>query len=106
MKQICLKDWQLAYCDIGAWQPEGAAAQPTIPCAVPGAVHLALLQAGIIDEPLEKLNMERCRFVEDKDFWHTVTFTPGPDFRGERVLLTFEGVDVNADYYLNGRSST
>ena len=103
MKQICLKDWQLAYCDIGAWQPEDAAAQPTIPCAVPGAVHLALLQAGIIDEPLEKLNMERCRFVEDKDFWHTVTFTPGPDFRGERVLLTFEGVDVNADYYLNGR---
>ena len=59
MKQICLKDWQLAYCDIGAWQPEDAAAQPTIPCAVPGAVHLALLQAGIIDEPLGALPLRR-----------------------------------------------
>lgn len=103
MKQLPLNtEWRMSRCKIGAWGLSDAEGAQSIPCKVPGAVQLALLDAGVIREPLEKLNMDACRFVEETDFWHTVTFDVKPDFSGDLTVLTFEGVDVNADYYLNG----
>lgn len=106
MKEISLNtDWQLSYCDINEWDISNFNSErereQTMKCTVPGAVHLALKDANIIKEPLEKLNMLDCKFVEEKDFWHTVTFQVEEDFIKDKVVIYFDGVDVNASYYLN-----
>lgn len=102
MKKISLnKEWRISTCNIGEWKIEDLNGKETIGCKVPGAVHLALMDAGIIADPMKELNMQECRFIEEKDFWHRISFEVEKDFCQDLVILTFEGVDVNADYYLN-----
>ncbi len=97
------KAWDMSYCDYGAWDINTFDRTQSIKCPVPGAVHMGLKDAGIISEPLEGMNMLDCAFVEEKDFWYTTSFDMNADSIGERVILYFDGVDVNADYYLNGK---
>ncbi len=81
MKQICLKRLAARFTATSAHGSLRTLPRSpqSLRCSRRGPSRAAR-QAGVIDEPLEKLNMERCRFVEDKDFWHTVTFKPGLDF--------------------------
>lgn len=103
MRELSLNSqWRMSFCDIGQWTVEEAARGEEVACRVPGAVHLALIEAGIIEEPFKKLNMQACRFAEDKDFWHFTDFIIEEGFIQDQSILYFEGVDVNADYYLNG----
>lgn len=103
MKKLSLNtDWEMRHAEIGTATLGDLSGRPALPCAVPGAVQLPFVRAGLLGEPLEKDNMEKFRFVEEQDFWHSLTFEVSEDFIGDRVELIFEGVDVNADYYLNG----
>ncbi|MDI3328301.1 MAG: hypothetical protein QJR06_07085 [Alicyclobacillaceae bacterium] len=72
---------------------------------VPGDVHTTLLEAGIIPHPFYGHNDQRCRWVEEKEWWYRCRFQfdKGSLESGETVELIFEGLDTFAAVYLNGR---
>lgn len=73
---------------------------PWMPARVPGGVHRALEQAGLIADPNFGENSLLCEWVEHR-WWVYRTF-----FRGwetdERVILRFNGVDDGCYIFLNG----
>jgi len=100
--------WNLAWCDPGhgekkGWPQAGVSGPDAVPARVPGDVHMDLVEAGIIDEPLYGLNAPDCAWMERKDWWYSRTFDLAADQIGDRVELTFHGLDTTADIWLNGR---
>jgi beta-mannosidase len=47
-----------------------------MPATVPGEVHLDLMAAGLMEEPLFSVNAPRWRWVEDRSWWYRLRFTP------------------------------
>jgi beta-mannosidase len=99
--------WTLACCEPGegevkGWPADGPTRVRTVEAAVPGDVHVDLIEAGLIDEPLYGQNAPDCRWVEEKDWWYARTFDLPADAVGGRVELHFEGLDCTADVWLNG----
>lgn len=104
--------WQLCWQDtltdkeqiiIRGLEAEGAQFwKDAIDCQVPGDVHIALTEAGIIEAPLKDVNSEKCRWVEEKEFWYKKEFEVKPGFFGDRMELVFGGLDLTADIWLNG----
>ena len=81
--------------DLGAHEP--------LPAQVPGEAQLALVQAGLLPEPYEGMNMQLLRKYEFYEWWYRRRFeVSGNRAQDERAVLVFEGVDCVADYYLNG----
>jgi len=75
-----------------------------ISARVPGEVHLDLMAAGRMEEPLVSLNARKCRWVEKRSWWYVKTFrVPGAVLRHERQQLVFEGLDLYAQVFLNGQ---
>ncbi len=73
-----------------------------LPAAVPGDVHTSLAAAGRLDPPFYHMNVEKCQWVERREWWYRTTFT-GPNLSGtDRQLLIFDGLDTFATIYLNG----
>jgi beta-mannosidase len=71
--------------------------------AVPGEVHLDLMKAGLIAEPAVGLNTLSARWAEECHWRYRRTFE-GPALKpDERAHLVFEGLDLRAVIYLNGR---
>lgn len=89
--------WELGYCELGC----GLRPPYTMLCPVPGDVRMALIDAGVIDEPLIDENTFDCRFLETKEFWYRRTFTFSPASAPARKILTFHGLDCTADIWLN-----
>lgn len=70
---------------------------------VPGEVHLDLVRAGRMDEPLVSLNAKQCRWPEKRSWWYSRSFKVSPAFlRHERQQLVFDGLDLYAQVFLNG----
>ncbi|MEW5815029.1 MAG: sugar-binding domain-containing protein [Spirochaetota bacterium] len=100
--------WDLQWADPGQGEAAGipqtgCQAENRIAASVPGDVHIDLIEAGIIDEPLWGKNAPACAWMEEKDWWYSRTFEIDPGFIGERVELHFEGLDTTADVWLNGQ---
>jgi len=74
-----------------------------IEARVPGEVHADLLRAGIIAEPVEGMNNLAARWVQETLWLYRRTFVAPEVPDGARALLTFEGLDLAAVIYLNGR---
>jgi len=72
------------------------------PVQVPGSVHEALLEQGIIDDPNVGANVLKCRWVEEMKWVYQRTFTAPRRSNGERAWLTFDCLDLAAVVYLNG----
>lgn len=89
--------WELGYCELG----RGIRPPYTMRCRVPGDVRMALMEAGIINEPLVDENTLDCRFLETKEFWYRRTFTLSSVSASARTILTFHGLDCTADVWLN-----
>ena len=70
---------------------------------VPGEVHLDLLRANLILEPTEGLNSLAARWVEECVWRYRRTFSRPALSTGQRAQLVFEGLDLAAVIYLNGR---
>ncbi len=117
MEDIGLKDkkyekinlsgnWQLAWNDAGVgtieWAMDLYEKAQTIDCRVPGDVHMALTEEGIIEEPLNDLHSLECKWMEEKEFWYVTSFVVEEDFIKDRVELEFEGLDLTSDIWLNG----
>lgn len=71
--------------------------------ALPCDIHMPLIEHGIIQEPLIGLNCFDCRWVENKSWWFKKLFTvDGAFLDGDRIELTLESLDGDADIFLNG----
>ncbi len=93
--------WRMAWCPVGQGTMAGFRALPSLPCQVPGAVHTAFIEAGMIPEPLKDREDEKCRWLETQEFWYSRCFDR-PEALGEKQLLRFDGLDTAADIWLNG----
>jgi beta-mannosidase len=111
MKQLDLNGlWQLGESAPGAgdaqgWYRTGVPADQVVPAQVPGDVHLDLLRAGRIAEPLYGKNVLDCRWVEARDWWYSRTFTVDDALLNntDRVELHADGLDLTAEIWLNGQ---
>lgn len=72
--------------------------------SVPGDVHTTLVAASRIPNPFIDRNEEACRWVEEREWWYRLTFTPEVSSlkQGERLQLIFHGLDTFATIWLNG----
>ncbi|HOF89628.1 MAG TPA: hypothetical protein PLZ36_16220, partial [Armatimonadota bacterium] len=78
-------------------------AEGWIDARVPGEIHLDLMRAGQMDEPLASTNTPRCRWPEEHAWWYRTTVTVPAAFpREERQQLIFDGLDLYAQVFLNG----
>lgn len=74
---------------------------PWMPAQVPGGVHRALQQAGLIADPYFGTNSLLCEWVEHR-WWVYRTWFDGPVHDG-RTFLRFDGIDDHCWVYLNGQ---
>ena len=83
---------------------EGTAAHnrlPWLPAQVPGGVHLDLMQAGVIPDPLARLYEHGVAWVDESDWVYETTFSvDGPP--AACAYLHFHGLDTLAEIALNG----
>lgn len=89
--------WELGYCELDC----GIRPPYTMHCPVPGDVHMALIDAGIIPEPLIDENTHDCHFLETKEFWYRRVFSFDTAPLPAKSILTFHGLDCTADIWLN-----
>ena len=72
---------------------------PRLPCDV----HVPLMEAGIIADPVVADNCLRCEWIESKSWWFKKTFHAGRELLDARNSeLVIEGLDAKADLFLNG----
>ena len=90
--------------DLSQAQVLAAESEGWIPTPVPGDIHQGLIAAGRISEPLLGLNSFDCRWTEERSWWFRKTFSPPSEWlRAEIVELELDGLDSNAEVFLNGR---
>ena len=71
---------------------------------VPGDITVDLFKAGIIADPYFGLNKEKIKWVGKTDFDYVANFDlPNDVLDKEDVVLTFKGVDLFSEIYLNGK---
>ncbi len=70
---------------------------------VPGSVYLDLMRVHNIPDPFFAKNVEKCKWVEGKDWWYRKWFFVPKDFVQDAVKLVFEGLDTYATIWLNGK---
>lgn len=97
--------WQLCWQDTGKGNinENNELWNSAVSCRVPGDVHIALTEAGVIEDPLLDVNNEACKWMEEKEFWYKKVFSVEKEFLKERTELVFEGLDLTADIWLNGQ---
>jgi beta-mannosidase len=71
--------------------------------AVPGSVHVDLLDAGLIPDPYLDANEAALRWMHDVDWRYERSLALDPAGAGERVDLVLDGVDTVGTIALGGR---
>jgi beta-mannosidase len=100
--------WRIHHVDAGQVKPLELASPNLddrfwMTAKVPGDVHSALLERGIIDNPYFGHNDQKSRWIEQKEWWYRTQFEYVKDENGsERYELTFEGLDTFATVFVNG----
>jgi beta-mannosidase len=71
--------------------------------SVPGDVHTALIATERISHPFTDRNEEACHWVENREWWYRLTFTPEQSRLqdDERLQLVFQGLDTFTTIWLN-----
>lgn len=87
-----IKGAHLPECDTACW----------VPVSVPGDVHTALIAAGRVEDPFVGQNIEKCEWVERREWWYRAEFQAPEAALDDRCDLVFEGLDTYATVYLNG----
>ena len=87
----------------GEWILTQAGKRERIRAAVPGCVHVDLMNAGKMDDPFFRDNETRVQWIGETDWLYSRTFdVPADVLRRDRVLLRCEGLDTLATVTLNG----
>lgn len=98
--------WTLHYYDAAdgaAFGWDQLSSVPSIPAQVPGNVDLDLVRAGMLPEDLFRgMNIRETEQYETFDWWYSTEFDTPKTAEGEKIYLSFDGVDCEAEYYLNG----
>ena len=91
---VYLKNWVLTNVETGE----------KVQARVPGDITKDLYDAGKIADPYFGLNHHACYDLCRKDYVYTTEFDLSQklDYEKENTYLTFKGVDLFADIYLNG----
>ena len=72
------------------------------PAAVPGSVHLALLENGTIEDPYYRSNEKELQWIEAEDWEYRTDFEVDAKlFDKQHIKLFFKGLDTYATVYLN-----
>ena len=109
MKQILplASDWKVMHAEPWLGPTVACSALPLadrwVPATVPGDVHLDYERAGLIADPFFGTNHDHIRWMEEWEWWYRTEVTPPTPAPGQRLHLLFEGLDVFATVYLNGR---
>ncbi|NOT63756.1 MAG: hypothetical protein HOP19_26375, partial [Acidobacteria bacterium] len=84
--------------------PPGHVGSPFLwtPAKVPGDVYTDLWRAGQIEDPYFGRNLEKLRWVMDKEWWYTKQFNLPKEMRGKSLRLQFDGVDYQCEVWFNG----
>lgn len=97
-----LSDFVLAPAALGAGI-DTIASGDWVPAVVPGGVHESLIAAGRIAHPYRDDNEASVRWMEERDWWYRGSFAAPTDLAsGERLRLTFLGLDTVVEVHLNG----
>lgn len=59
--------------------------------------------ASSIEDLFFGLNHLDCRWMEEKEWWYRREFFPPEEFEGQRLELSFQGLDTFATVWVNGR---
>ena len=71
---------------------------------VPGSVQQDLWQLDEIPDPYYERNSLLIEWVPQRTWVYKKSFSVPDELRGRRVVLCFEGVDYEAEFFLNGES--
>src|SRR5215204_2260341 len=72
--------------------------------SVPGTVQNDLWQAGETPNPYFEQNSLLLEWIPARTWIYKKTFFVGDSKREDRIQLCFEGVDYEAEFFLNGES--
>ncbi len=82
----------------------GFAANKWLAATVPGTVLTTMIDRGIYPDPDYGLNnLAIPESLAHQDYWYRVEFKTPPESHGQRLTLTFEGVNYAAEVWLNGK---
>jgi hypothetical protein len=101
--------WKLAAApDVKATGEEisraGFATKDWLAATVPGTVLTTMIDRGIYPDPDYGLNnLAIPEKLARQDYWYRVAFKVPQQARGQRLTLTFEGVNYAAEVWLNGK---
>src|SRR3984885_14875391 len=83
----------------------GFNAREWLSATVPGTVLTTFVDRGIYPDPDYGLNnLAIPETLNKQDYWYRVEFHAPKTIPGQRLTLTFEGINYKADVWLNGRS--
>jgi len=74
-----------------------------LPAQVPGNVELDLVRAGLLQDPFIGANIHQIRLYEGCEYWYTRSFTLPAEPACRDWNLTFEGLDLLAEIWVNGQ---
>src|SRR4051812_12540998 len=96
-------EWELAGLEEGQGEWTSAGLPYPIPAPVPGEVHPALRDAGIIEDPFYGMNPDSIQWIEEKEWVYRRTFTLDSGFLRCRTFLEFDGLDTFGTVLLDGQ---
>lgn len=105
MKILLNDDWKLQFFarkTLGDEEILKQSLESWMDVEVPGDVHSTLLKYGKIEDPFYSTNVEKCRWVEDKNWWYKKEFNFDEEIDENQIVeLNFDGLDTYATIYLN-----
>ncbi len=100
MKDFYGEDWRWR----GSHLPDSRDRRQWKVGSVPGCPHYDLWKSGEIPDPYIERNSLLSEWIPQRTWLYKKTFSVGEGVRGKRVHLHFEGVDYQAEFFLNGES--
>ena len=102
-------DWQVKAYEGEDWnwrnahQPVTRDLRHWIPASVPGSIHHDVWKSGQIPDPYVGRNSLLIEWIPDRTWVYRKSFIVEESLRGQRAELRFEGVDYEAQFFLNGQ---
>jgi len=102
-----LSHWRMKDFDVGAGLgarafDDDARSADWVAVSAPGDTYLALHAVGRLPDPFADQNEAECAWVCEREWWWRCDFTPPTAKPGERLVLSFLGLDTFATLWLNG----
>ena len=102
-----LSQWRMKDFDVGGGDAarafeDAATSSDWIDVSAPGDTYLALHAAGRLPDPFADQNEAGGAWVVDREWWWRCDVAAPQREAGDRLVLTFEGLDTYATVWLNG----